>query len=187
MLAGNAKASLPSPSESHQIVSVYFGFCLFFLGGGYVALCRLHGWELWKSPGTSGSPAEAPGGMWVQSGTRPNGTSQKYNSAHPFLYKFRPNLTLEGARGGLWDHPGTPLAPDTEKPQKNHFSGYLFWVHFWQFFLLFWCLFSDVFFKPLSYQFFTPKALAGLNFEGLWLPFATQSQQIWKSWNCDFV
>ena len=27
------KASLPSPSESRQIESVYFGFCLFFLGG----------------------------------------------------------------------------------------------------------------------------------------------------------
>ena len=187
MLGGNAKASLPSPSESHQIASVYFGFCLFFLGGVSVALCRLHGWELWKSRGTSGSTAEAPGGMWVQSGTRPNKTSQKYNSAYVFLYKFRPNLTLEGARVGLWDHPGTPLAPDPEKPQKDHFSGYLFCVHFWHIVVLFWCLFFDVFCKPLFYQLFVPEAPTGLNFECLWTPFGTHSQQMWKSRNYDSV
>jgi len=73
---------------------LFICFCLFCLGGVWVALCRLHGWELWKRPGLSGNIAEALGGMWVQSGTRPSKTSQKSNFAHPFLYKFRPDLTL---------------------------------------------------------------------------------------------
>ena len=38
-----------------------------------------------------------------------------------------------------------------------------------------------VFLKPLSYQSLAPKAPAGLNFEWLWTPFGTHSQQIWKN------
>jgi hypothetical protein len=90
-------------------------------------------------------------------------------------------MTPKTARGSLWEHPGTPLAPDPEKPQKDHFSGYLFGVHFLHIFVFFWCLFSDVFSKPLSYQFLAPKAPTGINSEGLWVPFGPQSQQIWKS------
>ena len=58
---------------------------------------------LWKRPGTSGSIVGAPVGMWIQSGTTPSKTSQKYNSAHEFLHNFRQDLTLRGVRWGLSD------------------------------------------------------------------------------------
>ena len=47
---------------------------------------------LWKRPGTSGSIVEAHVGMWIQSGTTPSKTSQKYNSAHQFLHNFRQEI-----------------------------------------------------------------------------------------------
>ena len=53
---------------------------------------------LWKRPGTSGSIVEAPVGMWIESGTTPSKTSQKYHSAHHFLHNLRQDLTLRGAR-----------------------------------------------------------------------------------------
>ena len=109
---------------------------------------------LWKRPGTSGSIVEAHVGMWIQSGTTPSKTSQKYNSAHQFLHNFRQDLTLRGARWGLsdrflylwlivgvlgrplgppwgtkkstWDHPGAPSQPDTKSNKKNHFLGTCF-------------------------------------------------------------
>ena len=84
---------------------------------------------LWKRPGTSGSIMEAPVGMWIQSGTTPSKTSQKYNSAHQFLHNFRQDLTLRGARWGLSDRflyllahcwcPGTALGT-TLGHQKEH-------------------------------------------------------------------
>ena len=72
---------------------------------------------------------EAPVGMWIQSGTTPNKTSRKYNSARQFLHNFRQDLTLRGARWGLSDRflyllahcwcPGTALGT-TLGHQKEH-------------------------------------------------------------------
>ena len=97
---------------------------------------------------------EAPVGMWIQSGTTPSKTSQKYHSAHHFLHNFRQDLTLRGARWGLSDRflyllahcwcPGTALgttlghqkehlgppwrtfAARHQKQQKRSLFGYLF-------------------------------------------------------------
>ena len=41
-------------------------------------------------------------------------------------------MTLEGARGSPWDHPGAPLGPDLVKHQKDHFFGLSFWITFGQ-------------------------------------------------------
>ena len=105
----------------------------------------------------------------------------------PFFVKISTRFDLVECSGSLWDHPGTPLAPDPEKPQKDLISRYICWVRFWHIVVLFWCLFFDVFCKPLSYQFFAPEAPTSLNFECLWAPFGAHLEQMWTSWNCDSV
>ena len=67
------------------------------------------------------------------------------------------------------------------KTTKRQLFGVPFWGTFLTYFLTFLLLIFCVFLKPLFYKFLAPKAPADLNFEGLWVPFGTQSQQIWKS------
>ena len=54
---------------------------------------------------------------------------------------FGSHLTFEDPKTCPSDHPGTPLAPDPEKPQKNHFFG----PHFQPLFGTFWECFEDCF------------------------------------------
>ena len=109
--------------------------CLFFLGGVYIALYRLHGWEVWKSPRTSGSNAEATGAMWVQSGTRSDKTSQTKKIWPPT--KFDLVKGSGGALGSSWDAFGSKL----RKTTKKTICDVPFWLHFWYTSRLFWCLF----------------------------------------------
>ena len=89
--------------------------------------------------------------------------------------------------GGPWDHPGAPWAPDPKKHQKTHFVGSPCWPHVGTFLYLFGDWFFTCFLSLSPSFFLAPKAPAGLNFEGLWMPFGTQSEQIWKSGNYDSV
>ena len=82
--------------------------------------------------------------------------------------------------GPPWDAFGSRPRKTTKRP----LFGLPFWGTIFTYFLTFLMLIFCVLLKPLFYKLLAPKAPADLNFEGLWVPFGTQSQQIWKSWNC---
>ena len=49
---------------------------------------------------------------------------------HQFGYHFGSYLASEGAWEGPWDHSGTPLGPEPQNHQNDHFSGPYFGVIF---------------------------------------------------------
>ena len=94
---------------------------------------------------------------------------------------------IRGSQNVSFRPPWNAFGSRPRKTTKESFFWTSFPTTFWYLLGMFRGLFFDVYFEPLSYQILVPKAPASLNFERLWVPFGSHSQQIWTNWNCDSV
>ena len=96
-------------------------------------------------------------------------------------------FNIRGSQNVSFRPPWNAFGSRPRKTTKESFCWTSFPTTCWYLLGMFRGLFFDVYFEPLSYQILVPKAPASLNFERLWVPFGSHSQQIWTNWNYDSV
>ena len=95
-----------------------------------------------------------------------------------FVVQSSTKFDLVGCSGESLGPPCDALGSRPQKTTKESLSGVPFLGTFLTYVLTFLMCVFCLFFKLLSYEILAPKAPAGFNFEGRWVPFGAHSQHI---------